>query len=87
MFRLRHERPLISQSKWNSAKRKKEIKTWSFEELMEDIGHQVHVWRVNAQDELVRRGDLVRSKLIKTIESNALTETQATWSLWALGHI
>ena len=87
VFRLRHESPLIAQSKWNTAKRKKEIKTWSFEELMEDIGHQVHVWRVNAQDELVRRGGSVRSELIKTIESNTLTETQATWSLWALGHI
>ena len=29
----------------------------------------------------------MRSELIKTIESNTLTETQATWSLWALGHI
>ena len=78
---------MIAQSKWNTAKRKKEIKTWSFEELIEDIGHQVHVWRVNAQDELVRRGGSVSSELIKTIESNTLTETQATWSLWALGHI
>ena len=87
VFRLRHERPLIAQSKWNTAKRKKEIKTWSFEELMEDIGHQVHVWRVNAQDELVRRGDSIRLELMKTIGSNALTETQETWAIWALGHI
>ena len=53
----------------DTAKRKKDIKTWSFAELMEDIGHQVHVWRVNAQDELVRRGASVRSDLLKAIQN------------------
>jgi len=87
VFRLRHKAPLIPRASWDTTKRKKDIKKWSFAELMEDIGHQVHVWRVNAQDELVRRGAGVRSELLKSIQSGKLTETQETWSAWALGHI
>ena len=37
-------------------KENEEITTWSFEELMEDLGSNVHVWRVHSQDELIRRG-------------------------------
>ena len=87
VFRLRHQSPLIARSKWDTAKRKKDIKVWTFEELMEDIGHQLHVWRVNAQDELVRRGASVRPGLIEGLGSCLLTETQETWAIWALGHI
>lgn len=87
VFRLRHQNPLIARAKWDSAKRKKDIRSWTFEELMEDIGHQVHVWRVNAQDELVRRGEAVRPGLIEGLRSCVLTETQETWAIWALGHI
>jgi putative membrane-bound dehydrogenase-like protein len=87
VFRMRHKDPLIPRSKWDTAKRGKDIKTWTFGELMEDIGHQVHVWRVHAQDELVRRGNPIRDELLRTILDSELTETAQTWSLWALGHI
>ena len=65
----------------------KTLAEWTFDELIEDIGHQLQVWRVNAQDELVRRGAAVRKPLIDAIDSGNLTEAQATWSVWALGHI
>lgn len=87
VFRLRHEEALITRAKWDTPKRKKDIKTWTFDELIEDIGHQVHVWRVNAQDELVRRGESVRPGIIEGLRSCLLTETQETWAIWALGHI
>lgn len=87
VFRLRHEAPLIPRANWDTAKRRKPIEKWSFDELMEDIGHQVHVWRVHAQDELVRRGNSVRGDLVKSIESGKLTEIETTWATWALGHI
>ena len=88
MFRLRHkENALIDRKKWYAAKRKKTLAEWTFDELIEDIGHQLQVWRVNAQDELVRRGSAVRKPLIDAIDSSNLTEAQATWSVWALGHI
>ena len=54
---------------------------------MEDIGSNVHVWRVNAQDELVRRGSAVREELLGALRSGKITETRATWAAWALGHI
>ena len=87
VFRLRHTDPLIPRDKWDTAKRKLDIETWTFDELMEDIGHQVHVWRVHAQDELIRRGARVRGSLVKKIDSGALSETATTWSAWALGRI
>ena len=80
-------RTLIDRKKWDTARRKKTLAEWTFDELIEDIGHQLQVWRVNAQDELVRRGAAVRKPLIDAIDSGNLTEAQATWSVWALGHI
>ena len=88
MFRLTHkDSPLISRKGWDKVKRKKDIKTWSFKELIEDLGSNVHVWRVHSQDELVRRGKAVRDQLIAAILSGKLNETQATWAIWAVGHI
>ena len=83
VFRLRHkENALIDRKKWDTAKRKKTLAEWTFDEWIEDIGHQLQVWRVNAQDELVRRGAAVRKPLIDAIDSGNLTEAQATWSVW-----
>ena len=45
------------------------------------------MWRVHSQDELVRRGKAVRDQLIAAILSGKLNETQATWAIWAVGHI
>ena len=88
IFRLSHkENTLIDRKTWDTSKRKKTLAEWTFDELIEDIGHQLQVWRVNAQDEMVRRGAAVRAPLIKAIDSGKLTEAQATWSFWALGHI
>ncbi|MEM7383469.1 MAG: PVC-type heme-binding CxxCH protein [Verrucomicrobiota bacterium] len=88
VFRLRHqESPLVARAQWDTVKRRKSIETWNFDQLMEDLGSDVHVWRVHAQDELVRRGEKVWMALVKMVMSGALTETQATWATWAIGHI
>lgn len=88
VFRLTHEEsPLIPRARWDTAKRTKDISQWSFSELLEDLGSNLQVWRVHAQDELVRRGDLVRKDLLAAIQSGDLNETQATWAIWAAGHI
>lgn len=88
VFRLIHkESPLIPRANWDTAKREKDIKAWSFEALLEDLGSNVHVWRVHAQDELIRRGEKVSQKLVMRIQAGELTETQATWAIWAAGHI
>ncbi|MCP4813240.1 MAG: HEAT repeat domain-containing protein, partial [Planctomycetaceae bacterium] len=88
VFRLIHkESPLIPRTTWDTAKRKKDIESWSFGELVEDLGSDLHVWRVHAQDELIRRGDEVRNDLLAAIRSGQLSKTQATWAMWAIGHI
>ena len=88
VFRLIHkESPLISREKWDTKKRNKILENWSFDELLEDLGSNVHVWRVHAQDELIRRGHAVSRKLLMAIKSGILDETQATWAMWAIGHI
>lgn len=88
VFRLRHkESPLIPREKWYPPKRDKDLASWSFQELIDDIGHQVQVWRVQAQDELIRRGIKVRPAILKALDSGKLDEAQATWTVWALGHI
>ena len=88
VFRLTHKKsPLIARKKWDTKKRKKNLKNWSFDELLEDLGSNVHVWRVQAQDELIRRGHTASGKLLTAIKSGMLTETQSTWAIWAIGHI
>ncbi len=88
VFRLRHKKnALVPRRNWDTAKRKKTLAEWTFAELMEDMGHQLQVWRVNAQDEMVRRGAAIREQLVQAIDSSQLTEAQGTWSIWALGHI
>ena len=88
VFRLIHERsPLIPRARWDTAKRAKDISRWNFRELIEDLGSNLQVWRVHAQDELIRRGDVVRADLLGAIQSGELNETQATWAIWAIGHI
>ena len=69
VFRLIHkESPLISREKWDTKKRNKILENWSFDELLEDLGSNVHVWRVHAQDELIRRGHAVSRKLLMAIK-------------------
>ena len=88
VFRLIHkDSPLIPRKTWDTAKRAKDIRDWSLAELVEDLGSNLHVWRVHAQDELIRRGEAERNNLLATIRSGTLSETQATWAMWAIGHI
>ena len=88
VFRLTHkESTLIPRAAWDTAKRKKDIGNWSFAELIEDLGSNVHVWRVHSQDELIRRGPGASNDLLRVIKSGMLTETQATWAMWAMGNI
>jgi putative membrane-bound dehydrogenase-like protein len=87
VFRLRHKNPLIPRSQWYSAKRKKVYSEWSFDELLADLGQQQEVWRVDAQEEIIRRGRKVAKQLRSAIESGSLSEMQETWSIWALSRM
>ena len=88
VFRLTHSiLPLISRELWDSPKRAIDITEWNFEELLADLGHQLAVWRVNAQDEVVRRGQAIRPKVLSALTSGNLSEGQETWAAWALGRM
>ena len=67
MYRITHTgRPALSKSDWFPEKRSRPYAQWNVEQLVEDLGSDVlPVWRVNAQDELVRRGRKVRDALIQ----------------------
>lgn len=88
IFRIWHEKsPLITRDQYLPPKRSKPYAQWTVAELMEDMGHQIPVWRVNAQDELVRRGKAVQGELLSQLDSGKLTTAQETWTAWALGRI
>jgi quinoprotein glucose dehydrogenase len=88
IFRIWHEQsPLIPRAAWDTPKRRKPYAQWSLAELLEDVGHQIPVWRVNAQDELVRRGRPILPELLAALRSDKLDTAQQTWTLWAVGRI
>ncbi|MCA9434802.1 MAG: c-type cytochrome [Candidatus Omnitrophica bacterium] len=76
-----------SGDKVESPKRSKPLSEWTFDELAEDLDGEVLVWRVNAQDELVRRGEEVQEPIETALTSKDLTKGQKTWLAWALGRI
>ena len=87
VFRLHNTKVPYSTKSWNLEKRKNPLSEWTFDEVMQDMGHHLPVWRTNAQDEIVRRGLKVKEKLTKELNSGKLSVAATTWSLWALAHI
>ena len=65
-------------------KRSKSIREWSTQELLDDLGKSLPVWRTNAQDELVRRGDqnLKPEELLTPDSAQGLL-----WTLWTMGRM
>ena len=88
VFKIWYDKaPLIPRTTWYPAKREKAYSDWTVDELLQDMGHQIPVWRVSAQDELVRRGNAVKDSLLAAINSGKLNIGQETWSIWALGRM
>jgi putative heme-binding domain-containing protein len=74
-------------SEWNSARRAQPLAKWTVAELIEDFQGPLPIWRINAADELVRRGDRVKADLIAALQSKKLTTMQETWTAWTLGRL
>ena len=72
---------------WRTAKRERPVGQWSFAELAEDLGSHMPTWRVDAQEELLRRGPAVKDDLLRLIETPGLPVAQETWALWTLGRM
>ncbi len=86
IFRITHAPQNVN---WTPGeKRVRPHSKWTVNELLADLGPEnIPVWRVNAQDELVRRGASVREPLIATLQSGQLSKGQETWTAWALGRM
>ncbi|MBI1374028.1 MAG: c-type cytochrome [Phycisphaera sp.] len=88
VFRIWYDKnPLIPRSKWRPAKRDKPYAQWTVDELIADLDNQVPVWRVDAQDELVRRGDdkAAQQQLLDVLGDKRYSSMQQTWAMWTLG--
>ena len=94
VFRVSHpDHPLRPAQEWRTPKRQIPPTDWTLDALIADLTvESLPVWRTEAQAELVRRaqdedGKGVRAHLIATLDSTAVTRSQETWLLWALGQI
>ncbi len=72
---------------WCTAKRNRPLDRWSFAELAEDLGSHLPIWRLDAQEELLRRGATVQADLLRLIDAPGLSMAQETWALWTLGRM
>lgn len=85
VFRVasRVEKPLA----WRKPRRSRPISEWTVADLVEDLEGPLPVWRINAQDELVRRGAKVQPELASRLERGVPNEAVETWLAWALGRM
>ncbi len=72
---------------WRVPKRTRPVSHWTVEELIEDLEGPLPVWRIDAQDELVRRGASVRGELVSLLETPSSSTGTETWLAWALGRM
>ncbi len=63
------------------------MKDRTVKELMSAFNSPLAVHRIDAQDELVRRGKPIQNELGVELERDNLTEAQQTWGIGALGRI
>ncbi|MFN9719793.1 MAG: PVC-type heme-binding CxxCH protein [Planctomycetota bacterium] len=59
----------------------------SVDMLLVEFDSPLPVRRINAQDELVRRGNAVEGDLLARLVNGRLTENQETWTVWSLGRM
>ena len=67
--------------------RLKNIKQWSLNELMADLGSHLPVWRTNAQEELIKRGHQTLDLLQTNLEKDSKNKSLETWTAWTIGRI
>lgn len=65
----------------------KPLKDQSLSELISTLASPLPVQAVNAQEEIIHRGDRAKQELIAALQSEKLTTRQQTWAAWALGRL
>lgn len=79
--------PDAPKNEWNVAKRSKPLAEWSVDELIDDLGSVLPVWNIDAQDELVRRGQAVIGRLKERLAVSGIPQAAETWIIWTIGRI
>jgi len=74
-------------ARWQTPKRGKPLAQWTVSELVEDFDGPLPVWRIDAQDELVRRGASVKAELLSMMGTRGINEARETWTAWTLGRL
>ncbi|MBM3972125.1 MAG: hypothetical protein FJ302_20045, partial [Planctomycetes bacterium] len=83
----------IFRVSWKDAPKAAPLKTakrldeLSIDDLIDEFDSPLPVRRINAQDELVRRGETVQQRLVERLRDGKLTENQETWTVWAMGRM
>lgn len=85
VYRIRFAKNPLA--KWNGDHRSKPPGDWSLEQLFADLGSDIPAWRVNAQNELLRRKESAKVYLLKKLIESEITKAEETWSLWTLGRM
>ncbi len=70
---------------WPLEKRNRPITQWPVEQLLDDLGSHVPVWRANAQEELIRRG--AKEDLRNVLTRTPIRRALETWAAWGLGRM
>ena len=66
---------------------RREVADCPVDELLRAFNTTLPVWRVDAQNELVRRGAGVKPELLAVLGGGQLSMAQETWTAWALGRM
>ncbi|MBL9172124.1 MAG: PmoA family protein [Verrucomicrobiales bacterium] len=74
-------------ARWQTPKRSRPLAQWTVPELVEEFDGPLPVWRIDAQDELVRRGSRVKTELMQPPGAHGHSEARETWVAWTLGRL
>ena len=85
IFRVWHrDNQPDKRTKWLTAKRRKAIKNWTQQELIDDLTQPIAGWRTDAQDELLRRNTPQMNDALIRLAKGAKTPSEETWLTWTL---
>ena len=63
------------------------LSEWRVADLVAEFDSPLPVRRIDAQDELVRRGSRIAGELIALLKKRSLSEAAETWTVWSLGRM
>ena len=84
VYRIRHAASELID--WKTFDRSLPLGERSLDQLFDDFSSSIPAWRVDAQNELLRRGEQAVTYLSKRLRE-PVTKAEQTWGLWILGRL